>query len=199
MIGHKERLQFLSEGASVERYHTRIGIKPDSDGRHMHGVMVLASMLAGESVVTGHTLASASLLMAAATHDMAEQFCGDVSAPAKRALNLRDMLFKIENDKLKQYGFSYEEFLTDEESQILALADCFDGMLYCCRELALGNRNVMLVWRRFCSYIETLTETPGGLSLHLSIRASLIYEALKEIYHETTSPQGPSFDVFTQT
>ena len=84
-----------------------------------------------------------------------------------------------------------------DEALMLALADQFDGLLYCCRELALGNRNALLVWRRQCAYIETITST-GEVPVNLALRASAMYEAIKEIYHETTSAGGPDFDVFSE-
>ena len=87
----KEKLQFIMEGGSVLRYHTRPGIRTDTDAHHMHGVAVLCSLLAGTDA-QGRSGASASLLLAALTHDLAEQAASDMSAPSKRALGLRDML-----------------------------------------------------------------------------------------------------------
>lgn len=177
------------------RYHTRPGIKDDTDGRHSHGVALLCSILAGDDG-TQHTRVSATLLMAALTHDLAEQKSGDISAPAKRTIpGLREQFQLMESATLDQYGLDYEQYLTDEESITLKLADSFDGMMYCCRELALGNRNVLLVWRRFCTYVETLT-AKGDVPLELALRASQVYDAILEIYHETLSVSGPEFDVF---
>ena len=190
----KEKLQFIMEGGSVLRYHTRPGIRTDTDAHHMHGVAVLCSLLAGTDA-QGRSGASASLLLAALTHDLAEQAASDMSAPSKRALGLRDMLAAYENKFLQQYGLEYTRYLTADELIILALADQFDGLMYCCRELALGNRNVMLVWRRQCSYIETIS---GTLPIDIALRASVMYESIKEIYREVTSVSGPEFDVFAE-
>lgn len=193
----KELLQFISEGGSVVRYHTRPGIKPDTDAHHSHGVAMLCSILAGSSDETGSTLASVNLLMAALTHDLAEQKAGDMSAPAKRALGIRDLLNDFETDELKVYWLDYQQHLTKEEFVILQMADCFDGMLYCCRELALGNRNALLVWRRYCAYITSIS-AGAELSVRISLRASVMFESIKEIYRETISAEGPNFDVFAK-
>ena len=156
---------------------------------------MLCSLLAGKSETTGRTQASIDLIMAALTHDLAEQLASDVSAPAKRLLGIREQLHDLESDELADYDLNYEQHLTADEAVILKLADCFDGMLYCCRELALGNRNVMLIWRRFAEYATTITAGPS-LPIEVSLRASVMFESIKEIYHETISTAGPSFDVF---
>jgi 5'-deoxynucleotidase YfbR-like HD superfamily hydrolase len=181
------------EGGSVVRYHTRVGIKPDTDAHHSHGVAMLCSILAGRTD-DGRTQASSELLMAALTHDLAEQKVGDVSAPAKRALGMAAMLAVFEKETLSNYQLDYEQYLTEEEALILKFADCFDGMLYCCRELALGNRNVLLIWRRYCTYAVQITSDQTYFPL--ALRASTMFESIKEIYHEVTSTGGPDFDVF---
>ncbi len=192
----KDKLQFIMEGGSVTRYHTRPGLKPDTNAHHSHGVLMLASLLAGLDEV-GVTKASVVLLMACATHDLAEQYTSDVSAPAKRALGVQTALHTTEQCVLREYGLEYEHLLSEDEKIVLSLADCFDGMLYCCRELALGNRSVLLIWRRYCTYAESITQQCIPQSdLTLALRASAIYDGIKEIYKEVISASGPNFDVF---
>lgn len=193
----KAVLQFISEGSVVQRYHTRPGIRPDTDGAHSFGVSMLCSLLAGKGP-DGRTDASCTLIMAGLTHDLGEQRASDVSAPAKRLLGIRDQLHAVEAEALQIYDLDYEQHLTTTEAVILKLADCFDGMLYCCRELALGNRNVMLIWRRFCSYALQIS-SDESLPIEVGLRASCMFESIKEIYHEVTSPSGPEFDVFAGT
>ncbi len=188
----KDIIQFISEGGAVERFHSRPGIKPNTDAHHSHGVALLCALLSPPDE-QGRSTVSASLLMAALTHDLAEQVSSDVSAPAKRLLGVRQQLHDLEQGELRKYGLDYEQYLTPEEAVILSLADCFDGLLYCCRELALGNRNVLLVWRKFCSYVDILT---GDVSLATALRANQMYESIKLIYQEVRNEAGPSFDVF---
>lgn len=190
----KELLQFIYEGGSVVRYHARPGLRVDTDASHSFGVAHWCSILTG-SDEQGRTNASSMLLMAALTHDLAEQAASDISAPAKRMMGLSELFHDWEQKTLRSYNLDYEQWLVPEELLILKLADCFDGLLYCCRELALGNKNVMLIWKRFCSYIETLTVNTE-VPLDVALRASNMYEAIKEIYHEATGIQGPEFNVF---
>jgi 5'-deoxynucleotidase YfbR-like HD superfamily hydrolase len=189
----KELLQFIMEGGSVVRYHTRPGIKPDTDAHHSHGVAMLCSILAGERS-DGGTRARAELLMAALTHDLAEQLASDVNANTKRVLGVAAELGALEDGELQRRGLSYFWLLSEEERAILHLADLFDRMLYCCRELALGNKNMLLIWRNTCR--DVARACAGTDHLELSLRACTVYEAIKEIYHETIGPSGPSFDVF---
>ena len=190
----KDQLQFLIEGSVVERYHTRPGIKPQTNGHHQHEVAMLASLLV-PSDSDGRSIIRAELLLACLTHDGAEQASSDISTPSKMALGIQQELHDFEQDKLRKYGMDYEQYLTDTEYVVLQLADKLSLLLYCCRELALGNRGVLLIWRRSCTAIESL---PGSaaLPLEIALRASNVYEAIKEIYHEVRSENGPDFDVF---
>lgn len=190
----KEKIQFIMDGGNVVRFHTRPGLVPNTDAHHSHGVAMLCSLLAG-SDEEGRTKARVELLMAALTHDLAEQVTGDVSAPAKRLLGFGGEVSATEARILSDYGLNYEALLTKEEGSMLKLADCFDGMLYCCRELSFGNKNVLLIWRRYCEYVHKLCAA-GSVSIGLALRASIMFEAVKDIYQEVTSVHGPTFDVF---
>lgn len=184
----KRKLQFIIEGGSVIRYHTRPGIKPDTDAHHSHGVAMLCHMLSGNVPdAEGNPLVSARLLMAALTHDLGEQVASDVSSPSKRLLGIREELHELESNCLKVYWLDFEQYLDPEEKQILQWADMFDGMLYCCRELALGNKMMLLVYRRYRSYVQSIYH-------EMSSAAIEIYNAIQLIYKEYRNE--PAFDCF---
>lgn len=192
----KQRLQFISDGGAVVRNHTRMGIKPNTDAHHSHGVAMLCSILAGESPLTGHTEASSTLLMAACTHDLAEQATSDVSTPAKHIMGISDVVSKTERGYLSRYGVEYESSLTTDEALILSLADQFDYMLYLSREVALGNRNAMLPWRKKLAYLDKHVFDALDPQPAVILRAYNVYSAIKAIFEENTSHDGPSFDVY---
>lgn len=188
MIDPKRQLQFLMEGGSVERYHTRPGLKPDTDGRHMHGVAVLCALLTGAPTV----MPRAELLLEALSHDLGEQAAGDVPAHVKDRLpGFRDELHELERSARAAFGFDWSWSLTDDERTVLELADRMDCLLWCCREVALGNRNSLLVWRRSAAALERVAST--GLPVDIALRASALYDAIKEIHAEAQSPSGPDF------
>ena len=180
----KEKLQFIIEGGCVVRYHARPGVKPDTDAHHSHGVAMLCYLLSGAQGP------SANLLLAALTHDLGEQKGGDIPSPTKRLLGISEQHAKVEEDALKHYELYFYDLLTLEEKQILAWADMFDGMLYTCRELALGNKMMVLVYRRYRSYVQSIYA-------NLTAEAQTVYAAIQKIYKEYR--HEPCYDVFTAT
>ena len=172
-------LSFISEGAAVERFHSRPMLKPITNGHHSHGVAMLCHVLTEGG-------ASAELLMAALTHDLAEQAASDVSAPAKRALGIRESLSQFENDVLGQFGLRFEQELTPAEKHVLSIADQMEGMLSCCRERALGNKFVGLMFSKWVKWVseENLNEWEREVA-----------ESILVLWQKAASG-GPDFDVF---
>ena len=122
-----QQIQFIIEGGIVERFHTRPGIKPNTDAHHSHGVAMLCYIMwegyGGDAIRT-------ELLMAALTHDLAEQVASDISAPSKLALGISDQLHDFEQAILAKYNLDFYHLLDDQEQVVLGWADAFDGMQY---------------------------------------------------------------------
>lgn len=172
-------LSFISEGAAVERFHSRPMLQRVTDGHHSHGVAMLCYVLTEGAP-------SAELLMAALVHDLAEQAASDVSAPAKRAMGIREQLGQFESAVLGRFALRFDTQLTPAEKRILSIADQFEGMLSCCRERALGNKFVDLMfskWVRWTSE-ENLTEWEREVA-----------EAILALWQKAAGG-GPDFDVF---
>jgi 5'-deoxynucleotidase YfbR-like HD superfamily hydrolase len=86
--------------------------------------------------------ASANLMKAALTHDMAEQFTGDIPAPAKWASDeLQDALHKLE-EKFEIYEEMPSYPITKHEMEVLKAADMLDLVLKCAEEMMMGNDTV---------------------------------------------------------
>lgn len=174
----KDQLSFLIEGANVDRYHTRPGIRSNKVGHHSHGVVMLMWLVSDGQV-------SAKALMAAGSHDLAEQVTSDVSSPAKRMLGIRKQLQDTEDKVLGYMGFKFD--LTPEEDNWLSLADLFNQIMYYCDEAALGNKYVHVMMTRTCEYVEA--------DLRLEPHQRNVFDALVELYKENTA-DGPSFDCY---
>lgn len=135
----KDRIQFAYEGGLTERFHTRPGLRRNTNAQHQHGVAMLCFWLAEEKP-------SAALLMAALTHDLAEQVTGDVPAPTKWRIG-SELLDQLEDDARALYLGRFT--LDEDEQRKLRLADALDGLLYCSTELQLGNRRHAVTGRRW--------------------------------------------------
>jgi 5'-deoxynucleotidase YfbR-like HD superfamily hydrolase len=141
----KEQIMFISRGSMVRRFHQHVQLLPDTDARHSHGVAMFCVLLCQGNPTK-------ELLMAALTHDLGEQTWGDVPAPTKRAM--RGGSFDLdakEAETLLANGF--ENDLTDGERRTLKLADALDGMLACCRELAIGNRTLVWIYNKWLVWL----------------------------------------------
>ena len=141
-----QRLLLVLQSGTVKRFHTTPTLHENILAQHQWGVAILAYTLA-------HDKPSVNLLMSALTHDLAEKVYGDIPAPAKRALGLRETINDLEASFIRDKAGFFP--LTAEELNIVKLADNLDGMLYCIHERILGNRWADTVYERFRGYVHT--------------------------------------------
>lgn len=140
----RQQLIFLMNGARVNRFHTYSTIKPITVGAHSHGVAWLVYILTEGTC-------SANLLMAALSHDMAEQVTGDMPSPTKRNLGIRETFSDLEDTLLVRNLAAFE--ISDEEQNVLKMADLLEALLSCLHERMLGNRYMERPFRRMQGYI----------------------------------------------
>lgn len=145
------QVRTLFDGSAVKRFHTIPTVTENTVGQHSHGVAMLCVLLEGGKP-------SSALLMKALTHDLAEQYTGDVPSPAKRALGIRKEFGEVEEALLATVEFSIE--VTPREEQVLKLADCADGMLFCARERMYGNKSKMIkaAYKNYCTYVNAIMQ-----------------------------------------
>lgn len=143
------QVRTLFDGSAVRRFHTIQTVAENTVGQHSHGVAMFCMLLEDGKP-------SAGLLMKALTHDLAEQYTGDVPSPAKRALGIRQEFGMVEEELLATVDFSID--VTPHEEVVLKLADCADGMLFCAKERMLGNRSKMIkaAYNNYRSYVDTI-------------------------------------------
>jgi 5'-deoxynucleotidase YfbR-like HD superfamily hydrolase len=160
----KAKLKFIMDGGEVTRYHTTRTIQDESVGHHSFGVAMYCYLLCRPS---------ANLLIAALVHDLAEHMTGDSPAPAKKELGIGDMVNALEERLLTEVGFNIA--LTESEKRTLKLADIFQGMAFCVRELQMGNKNMDAIFWRYATYAKE--RHPYGDEL-------ILYNTIMEIYNE---------------
>lgn len=158
----KDTLEFTQAGADVKRYHTLLTLQSETVGHHSHGVAMLCLLLDPQ--------ASRRLLIAALTHDLAEHVTGDIPSPAKREYGIGDQVNELEQRLLNSVGLGVP-MLYHYEARTLKLADILQGMLFCARELSLGNRRMRAVFNNYVSYAEAMEPVD---------RERVIFEIIKE-------------------
>jgi 5'-deoxynucleotidase YfbR-like HD superfamily hydrolase len=121
--------------------------------------------------------------MAALAHDLAEHVVGDVPAPAKRSLGIGKLYEAAEQRCLDDAGIGhYSNNLSPWEYDILKLADCFEGMIFCLRERKFGNRNVDVIFGRYTSYVAEVVSKMTALPEKM--RAIQLLEDLNKEWKE---------------
>lgn len=146
----RTRIEFAMRGGAVARYHTIPTIRQQNVAEHSFGVAWLCWHLSNGSP-------SAALLMAALIHDVAEHTTGDLPAPAKRRMGIREQFAEAEDEALLEAGIT-QPVLSPEEQVVLKLADVADLLLFCITEISMGNRSMCVVYERGVSYIRELID-----------------------------------------
>jgi len=160
----KDQVAFITAGSEVKRYHTVRTIQEETVGHHSFGVAMYCYLLCKPS---------ANLLIAALLHDLAEHVTGDLPSPAKRAYGIGDQVNELEARLLRDVGFEIE--LNEAEKRTLKLADIFQGMSFCVREIQLGNTLMKTIFNRYASYAEEKV---------LVGEERVLFNTIMEIYNE---------------
>ena len=171
-----DTIQFAYEGADVRRFHTRPGLRPNTDGQHSWGVALLVWLLTG-------AVPRAEVLLAALTHDLGEHVVGDVPRPTKIFLELGNSLDRLEDGARAKYGLDFHELLTPAEARALKLADTLDGMLWCAREAGLGSKMTRVMYYHWYENIKAFKP--------LSLREAEVVDAVSATWLQSISHDGP--------
>jgi len=144
----RTKLDFIIRGGVVKRFHTIHTLHTQNVAEHSFGVAWLCYLLC-------NGVPTRDLLVAALSHDIAEHTTGDIPAPAKRRLGISQRFDKYEMESYYGAGFEMQR-LDAGESRTLKMADTADLLLFCIRELRLGNSDMEEVYQRGLSYITEL-------------------------------------------
>lgn len=151
-------LEFLRAGRAVRRYHTTPMLEYQRIDAHSYGVAQIARFLS-QDLPPERQLA---IIKEALDHDLAEHRTGDMPAPAKREMNIREQFAEHEARHMLLAGWEFQA-LSDEERRIVKIADCADGALHCIHERAMGNQHVRTPFYNFWTYL--VEECKCGVSL----------------------------------
>lgn len=159
------------QSGQTQRFHTEVGVlhKTQDTAQHAYGVLMLVLKL-----TNGY--ASRELLLAALLHDAGERWAGDMPAPVKRKLNLRNTLEEHEEECLAERAKLKLPALPLLETRILAIADALDGVMFCLRERSLGNRTVGPMLANFLAYADRVASEDRGLQIDWTAYHEIIAE-----------------------
>lgn len=123
----------------VRRFHTHRMIFDDTVARHSYGVAWCV-------IALSHPVhPSAQLLMAALQHDGAEFVFGDIPSPART-----DDQRNAEEDLLRAAPWgNFSDELTEQERELLKLADRMDGYIRSGQEVRSGNRGLLQTFNNY--------------------------------------------------
>lgn len=171
-------LETILAAGNVARFHAHTLVRPQSVGAHSANVAMICLMLS-------ETTPSATLLLAALTHDYGEVRTGDIPAPCKWRLSLTalDELGALESEVLDAAGLNdYTMMLTPKEKSILKLADTAECALKCIHERQLGNRTLGEVFRGCVGYMWGAKPEDGD-------RVYLTLKALEKLWEQANDTE----------
>lgn len=129
----------LYKAGAVERFHTMPTHKRQTIADHSWGVLMIVLAIAETP--------STNLIMATATHDLAESITGDLPATVKwdepqlrREIEALEQKFAIKHNVYPD--------LDKLEEKVLHWADMAELVMFCEGEIRLGNQNLTVIWRR---------------------------------------------------
>jgi len=163
----EQTLEALIDGSESTRYHITRTHAQQNIADHSFGVAWLCMLFCDGKP-------SAQLLIAALRHDIAEYAIGDIPSPTKRLLGdgFRESLGRIEEQHAEAY-FGPAPILTDAEEKWLRLADAMECLLFCIREIRVGNSNMKVVFGRANGYVTDVTNSlrfeHPAVKIHMAI------------------------------
>lgn len=149
----RSRIAFIRQGSEVERWHTKRMQQRNDVGHHSFHVAWLAYLMASAEGLTSED--KLRIVLAALSHDLAEQTTGDVPGDFKRELQLREQFGQYEQAIFREIGFDFWGELSAAEHRIVKMADLFDGAFFIVSEASFGNGRVGEVFRNYREYIDT--------------------------------------------
>lgn len=145
----RRQVELLVSGCRVKRYHTLDTLCGQNNAEHSFGVASLVYLFYGACVPR------AELVLAALRHDLPEYATGDIPAPAKRELGISAQFDAYECAVLSKHCSDMPQ-LSEYEMRVLKAADTADLLLFCQREISMGNGGMVKVFERGVGYLREL-------------------------------------------
>lgn len=163
-VKHFKKVMKYRGGTRVKRYHTVDCLVGETVGHHSANVAILCVLISEQKP-------SATLLLAALTHDLSEQFTGDVPATAKwESPELKEALDRMERKYDKAWAPTL--LITGYEQKVLKQADMLDLCFKAMEEVKMGNWQFKPILARGLDWLRINEPLPT------------VRELIREIQHE---------------
>lgn len=144
MKNMSDKIRFVYSGGLVKRYHTIDTIKTETVAEHSFIVAALVIFLGGTPTDVAESL----------FHDMAEQVTGDLPSTLKASGFNTSELSNVEEAIMDFHDLPK---VTANSKRVIKIADILSGLLFCNRELSMGNKNLSVVKDNYTSYLAALS------------------------------------------
>lgn len=139
--------QTLYDSGRVLRCHVKQVLKHQNVADHTWGLLLILMEI--------EPTARPELVKYCLYHDVGEVITGDLPHKVKRSYpKLNEIIEEIEDEFRVSQGIQQE--LTDYEVKVFKWCDMFEFMLYCEREIKLGNRSLVRSYRYAGEYCDNL-------------------------------------------
>jgi 5'-deoxynucleotidase YfbR-like HD superfamily hydrolase len=147
-----DKVKAYRNGNRVKRYHTVDILVGETVGHHSANVAILC-------VLISENPPSPALLLAALTHDLSEQYTGDIPATAKwESKELKQALDRMEHRYNSRW---FDAPISPEEKIVLKQADMLDLCFKSLEEVRMGNREFHPILRRGLAWLESNYPLPA--------------------------------------
>ncbi len=147
MIFTKDQVLAMLRSGGTRRYHTHAAelIKSQDVAQHSYNVCWLAYALTNGGL-------SRCALLHCLMHDAGERWAGDLPAPTKRTLEIRDLFGMFEDQQLLLETGLEPPPLSEFEVCVMKIADSLEGARFCGHEIAMGNKLPIRMLKNFLDY-----------------------------------------------
>lgn len=143
----------LLDGGWIERYHIKGQRMLTRQSVAEHSWRIVAILFAVYKDAPGDVCLTASLLLAAAFHDVSERVTGDIPANVKRHNPaIEQAVREVSTAEEDRLGIRFS--LSEDQRKLLAWADRYEGALHCWDEYQLGNRLIVTTFLRYYDYCQ---------------------------------------------
>lgn len=160
-------------GGNVSRMHCETVIQPYNNAMHTFNAIIIA-----KEIAVGMKTEDQFIVDYLLTHDLAEEWVGDIPAPVKKYAHVSEAIETVERawnkDNLPLH-YVEKEVLSEQDYLICKCADYLELCHFCLTEMRMGNLTVRRVYGTGMMYIKEFAS---------KLQSDLVYSMLSNMESE---------------